>query len=170
MNSAPREPNTARETNSEPLSDRKCAGTPRHIDREIGSSSWLLRALGAILLSFSWSGKCQAGQGYLSKDQAPEDILRAVHTVLAGRRFVSEALSEMLVDALDEPTDRPLHASLSQRESKLVSQERAWQPLAEEDRTKAIPEDPPLASRLALQRLLYDPDKGKRDTLISVPS
>ncbi len=54
--------------------------------------------------------------GYLSKDQAPEEILRAVHTVLAGRRFVSEALSEMLVDALDEPADRPLHASLSQRE------------------------------------------------------
>ncbi len=58
--------------------------------------------------------------GYLSKDQAPEEILRAVHTVLAGRRFVSEALSEMLVDALDEPTDRPLHASLSQREFQIL--------------------------------------------------
>ncbi len=58
--------------------------------------------------------------GYLSKDQAPEDILRAVHTVLAGRRFVSEALSEMLVDALDEPTDRPLHANLSQREFQIL--------------------------------------------------
>jgi two-component system invasion response regulator UvrY len=59
--------------------------------------------------------------GYLSKDQAPEEIMRAVHTVLAGRRFVSEALSEMLVDALDEPTDRPLHASLSQREFQILS-------------------------------------------------
>lgn len=59
--------------------------------------------------------------GYLSKDQAPEEIMRAVHTVLAGRRFVSEALSEMLVEALDEPTDRPLHASLSQREFQILT-------------------------------------------------
>ncbi len=58
--------------------------------------------------------------GYLSKDRAPEEILRAVHTVLAGRRFVSEALSEMLVDALDEPADRPLHANLSQREFQIL--------------------------------------------------
>lgn len=54
--------------------------------------------------------------GYLAKDQAPEEFLRAVHTVLAGRRFASAALTEILVDALDEPGDRPLHASLSQRE------------------------------------------------------
>jgi len=58
--------------------------------------------------------------GYLSKDRAPEEILRAVHTVLAGRRFVSEALSEMLVDALDAPADRPLHANLSQREFQIL--------------------------------------------------
>jgi len=58
--------------------------------------------------------------GYLSKDQAPDEILRAVHTVLSGRRFVSAALSEMLVEALDEPTDQPLHASLSQREFQIL--------------------------------------------------
>ena len=54
--------------------------------------------------------------GYLAKDQAPEEFMRAVHTVLSGRRFASAALTEMLVNALDEPADRPLHASLSQRE------------------------------------------------------
>ena len=54
--------------------------------------------------------------GYVSKDQAPAEILRAVHMVLAGRRFVSAALSEMLVEALDEPSDQPVHANLSQRE------------------------------------------------------
>jgi two-component system, NarL family, invasion response regulator UvrY len=43
-----------------------------------------------------------------------------VHTVLAGRRFVSATLSEMLVTALDEPTDQPLHASLSQREFQIL--------------------------------------------------
>jgi two-component system invasion response regulator UvrY len=46
--------------------------------------------------------------------------MRAVHTVLAGRRFVTAALSEMLVTRLDEPTDQPLHAALSQREFQIL--------------------------------------------------
>jgi two-component system invasion response regulator UvrY len=58
--------------------------------------------------------------GYLAKDQAPEDFMRAVHTVLAGKRFVSAALAEMLVNALDQPTDQPLHAVLSQREFQIL--------------------------------------------------
>jgi two-component system, NarL family, invasion response regulator UvrY len=58
--------------------------------------------------------------GYLAKDQAPEDFMRAVHTVLAGRRFVSSALAEILLDALDEPSDEPLHAALSQREFQIL--------------------------------------------------
>jgi two-component system invasion response regulator UvrY len=58
--------------------------------------------------------------GYLAKDQAPEEFMRAVHTVLAGRRFVSATLSDMLVTALEEPADQPLHASLSQREFQIL--------------------------------------------------
>jgi len=58
--------------------------------------------------------------GYLAKDQAPEEFMRAVHTVLAGRRFVSTALAEILVSALDEPADQPLHAVLSQREFQIL--------------------------------------------------
>ncbi|HYA47148.1 MAG TPA: response regulator transcription factor, partial [Burkholderiales bacterium] len=58
--------------------------------------------------------------GYLAKDQAPEDFMRAIHALLAGRRFVSATLAEMLVGALDEPTDQPLHATLSQREFQIL--------------------------------------------------
>jgi len=58
--------------------------------------------------------------GYLAKDQAPEDFMRAIHTLLAGRRFVSTTLAEMLVGALDEPADQPLHSSLSQREFQIL--------------------------------------------------
>jgi len=58
--------------------------------------------------------------GYLSKDQGADEILRAVRTVLAGRRYVSAALSEMLVDALDEPPEQPAHAILSQREFQIL--------------------------------------------------
>lgn len=58
--------------------------------------------------------------GYVAKDQPPEELLRAVHVVLAGRRYASAALAELLVDALDEPTDQPLHAALSQREFQIL--------------------------------------------------
>ena len=58
--------------------------------------------------------------GYFAKDQPPEEFMRAVHVVLAGRRYASPALAELLVDALDEPTDQPLHAALSQREFQIL--------------------------------------------------
>ncbi len=58
--------------------------------------------------------------GYLAKDQAPEEFMRAVHVVLSGRRYASAALAELLVEALDEPTDQPLHATLSQREFQIL--------------------------------------------------
>lgn len=58
--------------------------------------------------------------GYVAKDQTPEEFLRAVRTVLGGRRFVSAALSELLVSELDEPSDRPLHTGLSQRELQVM--------------------------------------------------
>jgi two-component system, NarL family, invasion response regulator UvrY len=58
--------------------------------------------------------------GYIAKDQAPEEFMRAVRTVLAGRRFVSAELSDMLVHALNEPSDKPLHAELSQREFQIM--------------------------------------------------
>ena len=54
--------------------------------------------------------------GYLSKDSAPEELMKAVRTVLAGRRYVSAALAERLVADLDGDPDKPLHARLSTRE------------------------------------------------------
>jgi two-component system, NarL family, invasion response regulator UvrY len=58
--------------------------------------------------------------GYLAKDKAPAEFARAVRTVLAGRRFISSTLSELPMTALDDPSDAPLHASLSQREFQIL--------------------------------------------------
>ncbi len=54
--------------------------------------------------------------GYLSKDSAPEELMKAVRTVLAGRRYVSAALAEMLAADLGGDPDKPMHARLSARE------------------------------------------------------
>ncbi len=54
--------------------------------------------------------------GYLSKDSSPDELMKAVRAVLAGRRYVSAALAEILVADLDGDSDKPLHARLSTRE------------------------------------------------------
>jgi two-component system, NarL family, invasion response regulator UvrY len=58
--------------------------------------------------------------GYLAKDKAPEEFSRAVRTVLAGRRFISTTLSEVLDSAPEESSGEPLHAVLSQREFQIL--------------------------------------------------
>jgi DNA-binding NarL/FixJ family response regulator len=54
--------------------------------------------------------------GYLNKEMAPEELLSAVRAVLQGRRYVTPALAELLVDQLDADRDQPAHAALSERE------------------------------------------------------
>ena len=59
-------------------------------------------------------------RGYLSKEGAPEELLKAVRAILDGRRYVSPALAELLVAELDQDADKPLHARLSEREFQVL--------------------------------------------------
>lgn len=54
--------------------------------------------------------------GFLSKESAPDELLKAVNQVLSGRRYVSANLAELLVSELDTDHDKPLHSDLSERE------------------------------------------------------
>lgn len=56
--------------------------------------------------------------GYLSKGGSPDEFLKAVRTVLVGRRYVSAALAESMAGDLKSKGDsnQPLHTQLSQRE------------------------------------------------------
>jgi two-component system, NarL family, invasion response regulator UvrY len=54
--------------------------------------------------------------GYLPKESGPEEFLKAVHSILQGRRYISATLAELLVEDLDADKDRPIHAQLSERE------------------------------------------------------
>jgi two-component system, NarL family, invasion response regulator UvrY len=63
--------------------------------------------------------------GYIAKDAAPEDLLKAVRAVLRGRRYVSESLAELLLD-LDR-ADKPLHSLLSEREFQIFGKLAAGQ-------------------------------------------
>jgi DNA-binding NarL/FixJ family response regulator len=69
--------------------------------------------------------------GYVSKDGAPEELSRAVVQVLAGRRYVSASLAELLASELDTDHDQPLHAGLSEREFQIFCKLAAGQSVSE---------------------------------------
>jgi two-component system invasion response regulator UvrY len=69
--------------------------------------------------------------GYLSKDSAPDELLRAVHVVLSGRRYVSNALAEQLASQLDAASDQPIHAGLSEREFQVLCKLAAGRSVSE---------------------------------------
>jgi len=54
--------------------------------------------------------------GYLNKAGDPAELVHAVRAIAQGRKFVTPAVSEMLVDSLASPGGETLHASLSERE------------------------------------------------------
>jgi DNA-binding NarL/FixJ family response regulator len=74
--------------------------------------------------------KAGAG-GYLSKDSSPDELLKAISTVLAGRRYVSGSLAELLAAELDHDHDRPLHEELSEREFQIFCKLAAGQSVSE---------------------------------------
>jgi DNA-binding NarL/FixJ family response regulator len=54
--------------------------------------------------------------GYLTKESAPDELVKAIRTIMTGRKYVSKVLSDKLVDLLSNETDKMLHEQLSDRE------------------------------------------------------
>ena len=58
--------------------------------------------------------------GYLNKNLATGTLIEAVHRVMAGGQYISPKVSELLVDAVQQPAGQPLHAALSDREDQVL--------------------------------------------------
>jgi two-component system, NarL family, invasion response regulator UvrY len=58
--------------------------------------------------------------GYLTKETASEELVAAVHRVLAGRKYITETLAEQLATDFDNPTDKPLHQLITDREFQVL--------------------------------------------------
>jgi DNA-binding NarL/FixJ family response regulator len=69
--------------------------------------------------------------GFLPKDSAAEELLKAVRTVLSGHRYVSGALADLLITELDADSDQPLHARLSEREFQILCKLAAGRAVSE---------------------------------------
>lgn len=54
--------------------------------------------------------------GYLSKDTAPDELVKAVQKVLLGKKYISQSIAEKLANTLSAKADKFLHENLSNRE------------------------------------------------------
>ena len=57
--------------------------------------------------------------GYLMKEGAPEELVKAIRKVTAGGKYISASLAEKLVSHLDA-SDKPPHENLSDREFQIL--------------------------------------------------
>jgi len=58
--------------------------------------------------------------GYLTKESPPEEVIAAIRKVASGGRYISLALVEKLPFAWEPPTEKLLHARLSDREFQVM--------------------------------------------------
>jgi two-component system invasion response regulator UvrY len=58
--------------------------------------------------------------GYVTKESAVEELIKAIRKVVQGRKYVSPALAEKLAFDLEADTGRPPHESLSDREYQVL--------------------------------------------------
>ena len=54
--------------------------------------------------------------GYLNKETAPEELIKAVQRVLQGRKYISHTIAEKLADNLEQGNNHLPHETLSDRE------------------------------------------------------
>lgn len=58
--------------------------------------------------------------GFVSKNATPEELLKAIHKVAAGRRYVSQMLADRLAEEIGKPAHARPHESLSEREFEVL--------------------------------------------------
>lgn len=58
--------------------------------------------------------------GYLNKESAPAELIKAIRKVSRGRKYVSPDFAENLADTLLSNHDQPVHAALSDREYQVL--------------------------------------------------
>ena len=59
--------------------------------------------------------------GYMTKESAPEELVKAIRKVVSGGRYVSPSLAEKLALDLAVDTDRSPHETLSEREHQVFT-------------------------------------------------
>ncbi len=66
--------------------------------------------------------RCLKGgaDGYMTKDKASDELIKAIHRIRTGGKYISPALAEQLAFSLQSDLGRPLHETLSDREFQVL--------------------------------------------------
>ena len=73
--------------------------------------------------------------GYLSKDTADEELIKAIRVIMTGKKYITPSLAEQLVMQLENPNNKAPHELLSDREYQtllLIAKGRNVSQIAEE--------------------------------------
>lgn len=54
--------------------------------------------------------------GYITKESAPDELIKAVRQILAGKRYITASVADKLAENLDQDSHKTLHEALSDRE------------------------------------------------------
>jgi len=69
--------------------------------------------------------------GYLTKENAPAELIKAIRKVVSGGKYISRSLAETLAIGLDTASEQPRHAALSDREFQVMQMMASGKTLAE---------------------------------------
>jgi DNA-binding NarL/FixJ family response regulator len=58
--------------------------------------------------------------GYMTKDSAPEELLKALEKIVQGGKYVTPSLAEKMAVSLDKDIQKPAHELLSDREYQVL--------------------------------------------------
>lgn len=69
--------------------------------------------------------------GFIPKESAPEELIKAIRKVIGGGRYVTAALAEKMAFDLALPSDKPRHEALSDREFQVLRMIASGKPVGQ---------------------------------------
>jgi two-component system invasion response regulator UvrY len=76
--------------------------------------------------------------GYMTKDTAPEQLIEAVRNIMAGQKFISRTLAQLLLDECGTDSSKPSHELLSDREYQVMRLLGSGQKVSEVAKTLSL--------------------------------
>lgn len=69
--------------------------------------------------------------GYLTKESAPDELIKAVEYILSGKRYLTSEITELLIDSYGGDSEKAPHEALSNREFEVMKLLAAGQSISD---------------------------------------
>jgi DNA-binding NarL/FixJ family response regulator len=76
--------------------------------------------------------------GYLTKESAPEELVKALESLLRGKRYLTSEIAELLADSYGDNFDKAPHENLSNREFEVMKLLAAGKSISEMAETLSL--------------------------------